>query len=798
MKPFIFLLLLPLSCFAQRPDAIMLPNGWQISAAGTSRPLGDLPLNLLISSKGKYMAVLNCGQSVQTIQLFDPSDAKLLDSIVIPKTWYGMAFSQDEQQLYVSGGNDNIIWKYSILNNKLQINDSIRLGKPWPKKISPAGMSLDDAHQMLYVVTKESNQLLCVDLREKSVVKKLDLGGEGYACLLSPDTKNLYISCWGCDKIKIFNTVSQSFTTDIAVGDNPNELLLTKNGKYLYVCNANDNTVSVIDTYTSKVIETLDAAVYPNSLTGSTTNGIALNERTHTLYIANADNNCLAVFDVSKPGNSKSKGFIPVGWYPTNVKCYKNQIYVTNGKGFSSFPNAHGPNPLNKKEKVIVDMGDTSQPKTVQYIANMFKGTLSCITMPGEKLLKEYTTAVYRNTPYNKQKEFSAEGMAGSPIPTNTEQKSPIKYVFYIIKENRTYDQVLGDIKQGNGDTSLVLFGNMITPNQHKLATDLVLLDNFYVNAEVSADGHNWSMGAYATDYLEKNWPTQYGGRGGSSGGSGRLAIANNKKGFIWDACAAEGVTFRTYGEFVNKKGANIAVLKNSMCRYFDGFNLQIKDTTRYYQWQRDFDSLLAINAVPQLSTIRFGNDHTEGMKKGRINPLAHVADNDLAVGLFIQHLASSSIWKESAVFILEDDAQNGADHVDAHRSTAYVAGGFVKRGYTDHTLYTSTSMLRTMELILGVPPMTQYDAASTPMWRCFDTVPHSYSFTSLLPAVDLNLRNTAVNQWQRISEQFNLAKEDANEDIRFNTVLWHAIKGDVPFPAPKRAAFVRENGKAD
>ncbi|MEJ7683078.1 MAG: alkaline phosphatase family protein [Segetibacter sp.] len=371
--------------------------------------------------------------------------------------------------------------------------------------------------------------------------------------------------------------------------------------------------------------------------------------------------------------------------------------------------------------------------------------------------------------------------------------KSPIKYVFYVIKENRTYDQVLGDMKEGNGDTSLLLFGERVTPNQHALAKQFVLLDNLFADGEVSMDGHNWSMGAYANDYLEKTWVTSYGGRGGRYDGEGNRAIANNKGGFIWDHCKRAGVTYRTYGEFADDGKANIASLEGHFCPYYEGFNMDVRDTTRLSQWKRDFDSLLAIGKVPQFNSIRFSNDHTEGLQKGKLTPIAHVADNDLAVGMFIEYLSKSPIWKETAVFIIEDDAQNGADHVDAHRTTGYLAGGYVKRNYTDHTMYSTTSMLRTMELILGIPPMTQHDAAATPMWRSFSNAADTTPFTHYPANVSMTDTNIVSNEWQRRSENFNLAKEDAVPDLEFNIVLWHAVKGDnVPFPEPKRAAFVK------
>ena len=782
-----------------QPAKVTLSNGWHLSPAGRSLPLGDLPLNLVVSPSKKYLAVTNNGQSVQSLQLIDAKSEKILHSEVIPKSWYGLKFSADEKFLYASGGNDNWILQYAIIDKKLVLKDSIKLGEKWPVKISPAGLEIDDANKLLYVVTKENNSLYIVDLTTKKVLQRIPLTAEAYACLLSPDKKELYISLWGGDKLLVFNTGSRTMSDSIAVGDNPNEICLTKNGKYLYVANANDNSVSVINVTERKVIETFNTALYPDAPNGSTTNGLALSANEKTLYIANADNNCLAVFDVSKPATSSSKGFIPTGWYPTSVKVIGRKIYVANGKGFSSMANPDGPNPVKRREEVNFQQGDEKKPVTVQYIAGLFKGTLSIIDEPAEKQMSAFSKMVYDNTPYNKEKELQTQGEPGNPIPMKIGDSSPIKYVFYVIKENRTYDQVLGDMSEGNGDKKLVLFGEKYTPNQHALAREFVLLDNFYVDGEVSADGHNWTMGAYATDYLEKTWPTSYGGRGGTYSAEGNRAIANNKKGFMWDHCNRAGVSFRTYGEFADNYKPNIPVLKGHYCTFYTGWDMATRDTTRFYQWKKDFDSLLSINQLPRFNSVRFGNDHTEGLRKGRPTPYSHVADNDLAVGLFIEYLSKSPIWKECVVFIIEDDAQNGADHVDAHRSTAYVAGGLVKRHFVDHTMYSTSSMLRTMELILGIPPMSQYDAAATPMWHSFSSTPDLTPFTSLPANIDLNEKNIAVNKWQQRSEAFNLSKEDAVPDLEFNIVLWHGLKGDdIPFPGPKRAAFVKLRKEAE
>lgn len=775
-----------------------LPNGWSLTPVGKSLPLGDLPLNMAVSPSKKLIAVTNNGQSIQSLQLIDVINDKVLSSVVIPKSWYGIKFSSDEKFLYASGGNDNWILKYKILSNKLVLSDSIKLGDKWPYKVCPTGIELDDAKKIMYIVTKENNTLYFVDLVSKTIKDSIKLEGEAYSCALSPDKKRLYVSVWGADEVVVINTPDRKISAHIEVGDNPNELCLSKSGKFLYVANANDNSVSVINTQTARVIETLSAALFPNAPPGSTSNGLALSTDEKTLYIANADNNCLAIFDVSKPGLSKSNGFIPTGWYPTNVKVIGKKIFVTNGKGFSSKANTYGPNPLRRTEEVIYQGGDKKKPIEVQYIGGLFKGTMSIINTPTSQQLSVYSQVVYRNTPFTKENESLSKGEKGNPVPMKVGDPSPIKYVFYLIKENRTYDQVLGDLKEGNGDPSLVLFGEHVTPNLHKLATEFVLLDNFYCDGEVSADGHSWSMGAYATDFLEKTWPTSYGGRGGGYYGEGMRATANNKW-YIWDQCKKKNITYRTYGEFTDAKTASIPVLEKHFCPYYTGWDMDVKDTSRFYQWKREFDSLLAKNSIPQFNTLRFGNDHTEGLRKGKPTPFAHVADNDLAVGMFVEYLSKTNIWKESAVFIVEDDAQNGADHVDAHRTTAYVAGGFVKRKFVDHTMYSTSSMLRTMELILGLQPMSQYDAAAEPMWRCFTSTADVTSFVSLPSNINLNDKNVVINKWQQKSETFDFTNEDRAPDLEFSELLWYAIKGDhIPFPGPKRSAFVKLKDKKE
>ncbi|GAB2557068.1 hypothetical protein GCM10027085_55300 [Spirosoma aerophilum] len=786
---------------------VHLPNGWSLTPPGQSVNLDDLPLNLVVSPTKKYLAVTNNGQSTQSITLLDAQTHQILDTARVGKSYLGLAFSADENRLYASGGNDNKILIYRIENEKLVPDESIVLAKPWPVKVSPTGLAVDDAKNRLYVVTKEDSSLYITDTQTRKTLHKLNLGAAAYTCLLSPDKNELFVSLWGGASVLVVNVNTQAITAKIPTNRNPNDLLLTRDGKYLYVANGNDNTVVLIDVAKRQVIETLTTSLFPNAPLGTTPNGLALSDDENTLYIANADNNCLAVFDVTSKGHSHSSGFIPTGWYPTAVKVIGSRIFVTNGKGFSSKANPKGPNPVRSRAPQQVGPNPQANTGREQYIAGLFKGTLSVIDVPTTDVLAAYSRLVYANTPYTKSKEQLAEGEAGNPIPmrvggSGSSARSPIKYVFYIIKENRTYDQVLGDMPEGNGDPALCLFPKKVTPNQHALAKEFVLLDNFYVDAEVSADGHNWSSAAYANDYVEKNWVTSYGGRGGTYDYEGQKEIAHPRDGFIWDHCQRAGVTFRSYGWFVDNK-PNIKVLEGHNCPDFKGFDMAYMDTKRVEVWEKDFDALLAAGTLPRLNTVRLGNDHTSGARIGMPTPEAAVADNDLAVGRFVEHLSKSPIWNESVVFILEDDAQNGPDHVDAHRSIAFVAGGFVKRGYVDHTMYSTSGLLRTIELILGLKPMSQYDAAATPLWRCFAKKADPTPFIARAAEIDLNERNVAVNNNSKRSSRFNLSRPDDIDDLIFSEIVWQTVRGPKSvMPAPRRGAFVRlgkkEEGEED
>jgi hypothetical protein len=436
-------------------------------------------------------------------------------------------------------------------------------------------------------------------------------------------------------------------------------------------------------------------------------------------------------------------------------------------------------------------------------------GAVSAVPTPDRSALAEHTRKVYAVTPYSDAIRTTPVNIPiGSPIPRSVGASSPVKYVFYIIRENRTYDQILGDVAQGNGDPALTLFGRSVTANAHALADNFVLFDNFYVDADVSYDGHAFSTAAYATDVIQKLWQTLYANRGGLYLGEGegfmRTPYGNMsapERGYIWDYAGRAGVSVRSYGEFVmhlsrNPAGDVVAAesvpgLRGSVAPYFAGFDLAITDNKRADTWLQEFNAFVENRNLPRLSIVHLGNDHTMGTTPGAPTPRAMVADNDLALGRVVEAISNSPYWKESAIFVVEDDAQSGPDHVDSHRSVLLVASPFARRGFVDHTFYSTSGVLRTMELILGLPPMSYYDAAATPLYNAFQGTPDLAAYRRLIPAVSLDEKNPTTAFGAALSRSLNFSDADLTPEEPLNDVIWRSVKGpNSPMPPPRRSAF--------
>jgi DNA-binding beta-propeller fold protein YncE len=813
----------------QADGSVLLHNQWSIRPAGRQVQLsGTLPVNIAVHPKGGFAAVLDCGYGLHEVVVVDLNGGKIASRATVSNSFYGMAFSANGRELYCSGGGDETVHRFDfregqITNDtEITVHDRTLRGVPCGLAVNRAGTKLFAANVwgncVSEVLLGANAQTIDISVGRKPAhlsmapkvppsdfdtfpaEKRMEVGLYSsdpddtfpYGCCLDEKRQRLYVSLWGQAAVKVIDLKPGGLMTNWPAEEHPCEMVLSRSGKALYAANANRNTVTVFDTATGRAIETIWAAFHPGDPPGSTPNSLALSPDHKTLFVANASVNAVAVFDVGQPGHSRSLGFIPTAWYPTSVRVTPDgkRLLVANGKGGAPKANPHAPGPGGKKNS--------------EYIANLFQGALSIIDLPRgnefEKQMAAWTAEVYACTPLKADGAVSIAPPADSPIPAKPGGPCPIKYVIYIVKENRTYDQILGDMPQGNGDARLCLFPDRVTPNHHQLAREYVLLDNFYADAAVSADGHEWSMGAYATDFVEKMWPMNYAhNRNGKFPypGEGYYPIAAPAGGYLWDRAAAAGVSCRSYGEFVSYDQppdqpcrARVKSLEGHIDPMYRGFDLKYSDVKRAGRFISEFKRLEAAGEMPRLQIVRLPNDHTRGTTNNALTPSAYLAQNDLALGQIVEAVSHSKYWAQTAIFVVEDDAQNGPDHVDAHRTVAFVISPYVRRGSTDSTMYSTSSMLRTMELILGLKPMTQFDAAATPMFASFQETPDPQPYAALPENVNMNEMNKPTAWGGNLKMDFS--REDAADEFLLNEAVWKSVRGAAsPMPAPVHAAFV-------
>ena len=771
----------------------LTPNHWSLTPAGLNTEVGDRPMGLSRSPDGRFLAISNDGQGVQSLALFDTATRKVVQSLpyAAPESLYvGLAWSPDGKTLYASAGGNNKVRVYSFdaKAQKLTEGASIVLGDA--KAVSyPAGLAISPDGKTLYAALNLGNSLVAIDLSSPPAaptVKTLSFGDPSgaasigtlpYQLALSVDGATLYVSHWNARAVSAVNTASMSVKARIAVGDHPSGLTLAPDGRTLYVANANSDSVSVIDTASAAVKGEVSLKPYAGAPFGSMTDAVSVTPDGKTLLVANAGNNDVAVVDA---GTLKVRGLVPTAWFPSAVTTSTDGslVFVTNMKGLGAGPNPQGPVP-----------GKPSD--TEQYIAAMARGTVQTFALPSEGELKTLTAQVVKNNGFDEtQGRLTRTAADTTPhaIPRRPGDPTPIKHVIYVIKENRTYDQVLGDIKGGDGDPALTLFGPDVTPNQHALAHTFGLFDHFYADAEVSADGHNWTMGGVASEYVQKNWPANYSGRNRPYDFEGGSDAPAPTAGYLFDFAKRAGITYRSYGEFADfaSKPPNlqpapfIPALKGHLSSTFPTFDMAISDQVRYDAWKTEFDGYVKDGDLPQLSVVRLPRDHTNGTRAGSPTPAAYVADNDLALGKLVEAVSKSPYWKDTAIFVVEDDAQNGPDHVDAHRTTAYAVSAYNKRNVPDHTDYSTVSMLRTMELILGLPPMTQFDAAATPMVAAFQDTADLTPYAAVTPKQPLDTLNAAGAYRQQDAARMDFSQEDRVNDASLNDMIWHAVRGPV------------------
>jgi len=782
-----------------KPEGFLLFNGWRIAPAGIQLPLPDtFPMTLALGPDGKQLFVLNAGYTQPSVLILDPAQPARPGGVMrvgLNHAWLGLAIHADGERFYVPEGNAGTVREFSLAAGSIQperefklfegvVNPQVRGRERWNPNHFLGDAALHPDGKRLYVADMQAGLVYEVNLDKGTVERRIQAGMHPYRILASPDGARLYVSNWGSASISVIEAASGSVKTTFATGAHPSDMALGPRGK-LYVACANTNAVYVHDADTGAPREQITVALHPRSPPGSTPNALAISPDGARLYVANADNNAVAVIALAEPA-SQVEGFIPTGWYPTAVRVSADgrRIFVANGRGQGSLPNPRGP------------QADRPMTPETQYTPRIQKGSLSIIDTPDEAQLKILTRRVLANSPYRDELLQAAPG-PGTVIPTRPGGPTPIRHVIYIIKENRTYDQVFGDIKEGNGDPSLVLFGEKITPNHHRLAREFVLLDNFYVNADVSADGHSWSMGALANDFVQKLWPATYAGRRAHYDYEGQDPTGTPPGGYLWNAALKAGVSFRIYGEWTeNPKDPSQPVkprvkeLEGYIDPNFRNFDLEYSDQKRADEWLREFREFEKNGNLPRFQILRLPNDHTAGTRAGAWTPRAMVADNDWALGRVVEAVTKSRYWKQTAIFVLEDDAQNGPDHVDSHRSIALVISPYVRRGAVDSAMYSTTSMLRTMELILGMPPLTQHDAGATPMYTAFTEKADLRPYTGVKPDVNMDERNAATAPGAAASARMDFSDVDRMDDDELNAILWRAIKGDVPMPAPVRSAF--------
>jgi DNA-binding beta-propeller fold protein YncE len=906
----------------------IVPTGQQITptaAPGSSfnqlNPgLADFPaftvgqlVSTVVSPDGRTLLVLSSGynrnydsngstiaaDSKEYVFVFDIKFGTPVQKQVIqvPNTYSGIVFTPDNKHFYVSGGKDDVIYTYAESKGSWALSGTpIALGHTTTPGISPtnvppaaAGLAVTSNSNLLIVANYENDSITVVDTRT-SAKSELDLrpgkidpaqsgvpGGEFPYWVVAKGNSLAYVSSIRDREIVVVKLgTTPSVLTRIPVEGNPNRMILNKAQSRLFVAVDNTDEVVIIDTATNKILQKVKTAA-PFDLVGGSVppgagpNSLALSPDEGTLYVTNGSTNSLAV--ISLVGTPRVTGLIPTGFYPTSVSVSKDgsKLYVVNGKSNT------GPNPLRcRPVKLNLATDCTAELQTSagnEYDLQLTKGALLTLPVPSLKELVSLTDQVAKNNGF-------ALKLSDHDMVLLDELRAKIKHVIYIVKENRTYDQILGDLPQGNGDPTLTQFPQSVTPNLHSIATHFVTLDNFRDSSGVSYDGWQWSTAGRTVDSTEKSVDVNYAGRGvsyDSEGTDRNINVAyqigaqreaanlvnptdpdilpgprneedidgpngEQGEGYLWDNALRAGLSVRNYGFHCDlvryslpASEGGIPVIENPYTTgtqvafpahvatipitdlYFRSFDTAMPDFFRYQEWVREFDGFVAGNNLPNLTFLRLMNDHTGSSStaiRGVNTPELQVADNDYAVGLVLEKLAHSPYAKDTLVFVIEDDAQDGPDHVDAHRSIAFVAGPYVKQGAVISEAYTTVSMIRTIEEVLGLPTQNLHDAGVRPMVEVFDpkqehwtfkAKPSNYLLSTRLPFwevvppkgnghASLPLPLHDAQWWEKKTKNFTFAEEDRNDAAAYNRVLWEGTMGGKPYPTNRSGLDLSQN----
>jgi YVTN family beta-propeller protein len=754
-------------------------------------PVGNMPLAASLSPDGRFIVLSLGGWREQGIEVVDRQSRKVVQHLPQGGAFLGLAWASDGQRLYASGGVTDAIYIYDWRPGAGQpavLADSIALsGVPADSVVHryPAGIALSMDGRMLYVAENLSDSLAVVDLAARRVTQRLVIGSYPYAIAVAADG-HVYASAWGASSVAVFRGSGDGrlrSERSIDVGRHPSALVLNGDGSRLFAVSASTDRVAVVDTRARRVVRWLADPPPDGVPEGSTPNAMTLSADGTRLYVAEADANAVAVFELSPgvsgvsaaTGSDSLAGRVPAEWYPTAIVGAGDSLWVVNGKGRGAGPNPAGPRP----DRALA-LGD---PRG--YTLGQLDGTIT--VLPAARGT-ELATLSHRVAHAN-----------GWDVPRAAPTRyPPFEHVIYIIKENRTYDQVLGDLPQADGDTALTFFARVVSPNHHALAERFGIFDRFFVNAEVSNQGHPWSTGAYVTDFLEKTTPDDYRSRPEHADPGDADDPAT---GYLWDAAAKKGIFMRNYGEYSERVPRRtgeagpavyrsvIASLQPYTSPTYPSFDMTIPDQARADAWLAEFREHERTGRMPALEIMHLPGDHTAGARPGQRTPKACMADNDLALGRIVEALSRSRFWRSTAMFVVEDDAQAGPDHVDSHRSVLLTVSAW-NRGGVLHRFVNTTDVLATIEEMLGLESMSQFDHFGRPLRDIWASAPDLRPYVAMTPAQSLIENNVATGGAERRSEHLDLARADRIDDDEFNHILWEAIKGPrVAYPAARRAA---------
>jgi YVTN family beta-propeller protein len=797
--------------------------------------------------------------SNEYVFVFDVSNGNLRQKQVlqVPNTFMGLAFSPDGNRFYASGGMDDDVHVFTRTTSAwMESASPVALGHtagagyhehPMVANLAVTAngktlVAADIAHDAVSIIDTESNAKVGELVLRPTDAKVSGAGsgrgiesaaengavsagsadaahGESPFAIAIKGDRTAYISSERdreIEVVEIAQVASPKLVTRIPVAGNPNNILFNRTQTRLFVAADNSDSIAVIDTASNRVIEeirtTAPAGVLrvPSRLPGAAPNSLALSPDEKTLYVTNGGMNAIAVIAMGGAVPHHVIGLIPTGWYPQSISVSRDgkTLYDVNSK---SDP---GPNPrYERASHKTATEGLDEAPN--QYVFQLEKAGLQAIPVPNRQQLAWLTKRVsennFLNTAPNPQDELTMASL-----------RQQIKHIIYIVKENRTYDQVLGDLDRGNGDPSLAEFGQVVTPNQHQLAVQFVDLDNTLCSGEVSGNGWPWSTAARESDFNVKTVPISYAGRGSPPGDSAADGPEGEKdEGYIWDSALRRHLSIRNYGfearippktpevpdPYATHTVVGFAVwphLADVTDPYFRGFDNAYPDFRREREWEREFDQYVADRNLPDLEFVRFMHDH-EGNFNNAIDgintPEKQTADNDYAVGKLIEHVAESPYADSTLVFVIEDDAQNGPDHVNAHRTIAFVAGPYVKQGSVVHERYTTVNMVRTIEDVMGLGHLNLNDEYQRPMTDVFDLKQGSWTYKAIMPAPiahDLDVALHATNgaptfhdaqppeYWAKQTRGFDWSQEDRIPAVLFNQILWKGLTGGLPYPVAR------------